>query len=200
MTERPIIFSAPMIRALLDGRKTMTRRLRYVPSGPGQRESNWVRVRPGDRLWVRESHQLIDLHPSTTLCAYRANCDGDRFTYAGDGSVEIIRVTKWRPSIHCPRWASRLTLTMTERKIERLQDISRADAIAEGLRLTSAQIEEFFAWPDPHHMHSWLSPRAAFRWLWNTLHGAGAWESNPEIVALRFTVERRNIDDMAGAA
>ena len=96
-----------------------------------------------------------------------------------------------------PRWASRLTLIVETVRVEPLQAISRSDAIAEGLSLASAVIEEFWRWPEPYHAGHWLSPPAAYRWLWNELHGAGSWETNPDVLALTFRVERRNID--AGA-
>ena len=92
------------------------------------------------------------------------------------------------------RRASRLTLIVTEVRVERLQDISRADAIAEGLTLASNVMEEFWRWPEPHHKNLWLSPPAAYRHLWNAINGADAWDANPWIVAITFTVEKRNID------
>lgn len=139
----PIIFSAPMVQALLDSRKTMTRRLLKPQTVPavvdgeplpvtvfqidGERPRvaigrcvtcQEVRFAPGDRLWVRENWAL----------------KGEREPmYAADWQRLAIEGLKpWRPSIHMPRWVSRLTLTVTAVKIERLQDVSREDAIAEG--------------------------------------------------------------------
>lgn len=223
MTDIPIIFSAPMVRALLDGRKTMTRRLAWretninrepapgatvISSGTKTLTTTpWQKTKPGDRLWVRET------------CKAEERADGyDGVRYVADGTwvmiedsaasadrwVDLNHYRKQRgatvPPIHMPRWASRLTLTVTGVKIERLQEISRADAIAEGLQLVSQEIEQFFRWPEPFHENIWLSPRAAFQWLWNTLHGAGSWDANPEVVAISFKVVKQNIDAIAAKA
>jgi hypothetical protein len=187
VTERPIIFSAPMVRALLDGRKTQTRRLALVedrrwPDGDVFKESLWQRVKPGDRLWVREAWSLV---PAS---AYRCSegvqqtlnpaepYDAAIYRAGWDRSTGGLR---WRPSIHMPRWASRLTLTVTEVRVQRLQEISRGDAMEEGC---------------PHaNMRDGPDPRDWFRSLWNSLHDkfGTTWNNNPEVVALTFTVERR---------
>ncbi len=125
MTDRPIIFSAPMVRALLEGRKTMTRRIAWKPLrliGEGgfgrvgllQDPSPWQRVQPGDRLWVRENWQSDVRNvgrpprdvPRTEPVWFAAG--GDPINSPG---AFAIQATGWRPSIHMPRWASRLTLT-----------------------------------------------------------------------------------------
>lgn len=177
MTDRPVIFSAPMVRALLEGRKTMTRRLAYHERrtrNPAIAESPtfiaaspWQRVQPGDRLWVREA----------------CMSDPDRFTiYRADWErYNVCDTMRWRPSIHMPRWASRLTLTVTAVRVERLQEISTDDALAEGCGLRDGM----------HHLALRI---AEFRDLWNSLHGPSAWDANPEVVALTFTVAKENID------
>jgi len=149
--DRPIIFSGPMVQALLAGRKTMTRRLATSPLRKCQ---------PGDRLWVRESFSSSDPGP-----VYRAD-HGDEATGWG-----------WTPSIHMPRKHSRLTLIVNAVKFERLQDINGLDALAEGITREEG-----------------VSPWRTFLRLCNSLHGEGAWQANPEIVALSFTVIRSNID------
>jgi len=227
MRDRPIIFSAPMVRALLDGRKTMTRRLlkpqppewatfcqqpdmlnssgAWVPSGlwrwseeetspprplrqwPVDAEGYhyWMRLRfqPGDRLWVRENFARVgdnpdDIHacPDLRVHAY----------YAADAVCPGH--LSWRPSIHMPRWASRLTLTVTAVKVERLQAISAGDAISEGIAyppegMTMDEAVEYG-----------VDPRGEFRQLWGEIYGPGAWDANPFVVAISVTVERRNID------
>lgn len=193
MADYPIIFSAPMIRALLDGRKTMTRRLAEIDTKHREGASVWCSVKPGDRLWVREAWQGFN-DPRGAVIAYRATCPGDAFDFgAPDGSVQRLNVKAWRPSIHMPRWASRLTLTVTETKIERLNDISEADARAEGVLWVPGHGE--VTPTDLHEGYSnYLNCREGFGELWESLHGAGSWDANPEVVALRFTVERRNID------
>lgn len=216
MSDRPILFSAPMVRALLDGRKTQTRRvikpcddLKYKPgdilvSWPaGEFVRTGHRFRPrfakGDRLWVRETWQTVSLDASTTLCAYRANCDGDRFTHADDGSVEIIQIRKWRPAIFMPRIMSRLTLTVTDVRVERLQDISEADCVAEGppelreMRGLGRPLDGVMV-VDPAQPHVGMAPRTWYRELWDTINGAGSWDENPWCVAISFSVSRRNID------
>ncbi|MFP5516329.1 MAG: hypothetical protein ACLGJC_25025 [Alphaproteobacteria bacterium] len=216
MADRPIIFSAPMILALLAGRKTQTRRL--VPQPPAEcginymlGEESWLpveertpvrrhfeawtgplfqnrpaghlcgsfditqRFQPRDRLWVRES---IERHAG--LVGYRA--DG---TTIGE-NIGVQRDWMWErsavPSIHMPRWASRLTLVVEGVKVERLQDISEEDAIAEGC---PAQTDEELAG---------MEARGWYRDLWDSLHGTGAWDVNPWVVALTFRVVRSNID------
>jgi hypothetical protein len=176
MTDHPIIFSSAMVLALLAGQKTMTRRLYWQGKDAAPvshvRPSPWARVKPGDRLWVRESfHDLSD-------GSMRAQGHRPRWYRADSDSGSNVR---WRPSIHMPRWASRITLTVTATKIERLQDITDVDAKAEGIEAT-----EF--WREEH------PPSICFSVLWNSLHGAGAWDANSEVVAISFTVEKRNID------
>jgi hypothetical protein len=130
---------------------------------------------PGDRLWVREAWAP---HPDGVMAhgaVYRLCHESAAQTGPG--------IERWRPSIHMPRWASRLTLSVTDVRVQRLQEISEADAQAEGVAP--------FVWVDrpldaPH--------RYNFQLLWNDLHGPGAWEADPHVVALTFSVEQRNID------
>lgn len=195
MTDRrprdiPVIFSSPMVRALLDGRKTMTRRLAWQPRREikkgvgiyGCPASPWQKVEPGDRLWVRECWagyiEKMDGTTGVPWAHYRATDEND-----------FLPGMKWKPSIHMPRWASRLTLVVTSTKIERLQDISEADAKAEGW----TPRPEVSADPEVHRdaARDWFSD------LWTDLHGVESWRSNPEVVALSFKVVRQNIDGIA---
>ncbi|HEY8343343.1 MAG TPA: hypothetical protein VIK75_10195 [Calditerricola sp.] len=175
MTVRPIIFSGPMVRALLDGRKTMTRRLASSPLAKAQ---------AGDLLWVRESW-WHDKDGGDVANEYGYLADG---YYPGHGSN--CGHVRHRPSIHMPRWASRLTLEVTGVKVERLQDISEEDAIAEGIRPWK------LGWhsQEDHEHIGWKSPAIAFRDLWNRLHGPDAWDANPWVVAISFTVHKANVD------
>ena len=212
MTDRPIIFSAPMVRALLEGRKTQTRRLAWkghaVMLGddrpqPGHKlvyrnigstpvpcqiqESPWQRVQPGDRLWVRESFGGPVMFADEDLILYAAT-DFDWRDHRG-------KPCKWRPSIHMPRWASRLTLTVTATKIERLQKISEEDARAEGAMFHDGGGIGHSGWRhDYKDVHA--NARSSFARLWNELHGPDSWASNPEVVAISFTVHEGNIDNM----
>lgn len=220
MIDRPIIFSAAMVRALLDGRKTQTRRLAWRqmterelaarPNMPHDCEPTlptpWQRARPGDRLWVREAFCLTagTSHPyvrfeqhnpakPTEAVMHRAGCWGEWPQSIG---------TKWRPSIHMPRWASRLTLVVTEVRRQRLQETSEQDAIAEGVyRHRSWGGAEWFC-VDGLRVPGYASNRArdVFAFLWDSLHGKGAWAANPEVIALSFEIHRQNIDAMERAA
>jgi hypothetical protein len=212
MTDRPIIFSAAMVRALLEGRKTQTRRIYKVPAGSYVEQGRvWAMTdgcaygdkalpyAPGDRLYVREAHalwaddesrraaQLIE--GSDDPCIYRADFhDGaDCLAMGGD---------RWRPSIHMPRWASRITLTVTEVRVQRLQDISEADAVAEGIQKgePTGELSRLLGCVWGFDGFRYSNPVVAYRDLWNSLHGPDAWDANPWVVAVSFTVERRNID------
>ena len=215
MTDRPILFSAPMIRALLDGRKTQTRRIikpqPYPLEGrPGYWNASGAvggricvsdralldihrKPKPGDRLYVREhwrtSGSLDSIAPRELprTAAVLFNADGDRPVWAG----------KHRQAMHMPRWASRLTLIVTDVRVERLTGISDDDAKAEGVL------------PAPNNPGWWLSQtdgelcptaRDAYADLWNAINGEGAWQANPWVAAYTFTVERGNIDQVRRAA
>lgn len=205
MTDRPILFSAPMVRALLDGRKTQTRRLAWSKRQPSRSNriqysrrwdgsTVWQKAKPGDRLWVRENWygQFWDAddidgppreHWDTPRAERTANmCSAPWYQATEEIKSEIaLRFypeNQWAPSIHMPRWASRLTLVVTETRRERLQEISSVDAEGEGVRCDMS-IRGF---------------RDHFAALWDRIHGAGAWDDNPEIIALTFTVHQRNID------
>lgn len=200
--ERPILFSRPMVRALLDGSKTQTRRVvKPQPDTAHDGEPYWFiggyRVwgyRPapavplraggnplpcpygqrGDRLWVRESfaHMYRDnAQPEKRApedVAYMAdNLTPDPYVYGS-----------WKPSIHMPRWASRITLEVTNVRVERLQDISEADALAEGVKVH----------PDHHGKppSSIYSPVQAYRDLWESIHDPDSWDANPWVWAVTF--------------
>lgn len=200
MADRPIIFSAPMVRALLDGRKTQTRRVikhKSIEVGIAPRvevdHPTWIQFlhpqggpltcvkwpyAPGDRLYVREAH------------AY----DGPIVRYYATDDVHELR--RKRPSIHMPRWASRLTLTVTEVRVQRLQDITGRDMIAEGVRCQGCHdvgTGDYSACRDG----GCFEQRGDFIHLWNSLHGPEAWDANPWVVALTFTVQHGNIDQLS---
>lgn len=177
MTERPILFSAPMVRALLAGTKTQTRRVVKRPERYEGGLHNCLHCcpygEPGDRLWVRETW------------APQVDCEvsAQRWTklQAQHGPMPLLHfaadnepgpwITKWRPSIHMPRWASRITLEVTEVRVERLQDISDADARAEGCVATS----------------KWApNVRDDYAALWESINGAGSWAANPWVWVVAF--------------
>lgn len=180
MTDRPIIFSGPMVRALLDGRKTQTRRLATSPLR---------RTEVGDRLWVRET-----FHP------WKGSASGRTIVYSADdrwidweSGANFVDKVQWltpaMPSIHMPRWASRITLDVTAVRLENLQAITREDAAAEGHPRCTGSFADSLS-PDVHL-------DAARDWymdLWDSLHPKQPWRSNPIVVALEFEVRQGNID------
>lgn len=193
MTDRPIIMSAPMVNALLDGRKTQTRRLATSPLRKAQ---------PGDRLYVREAFVPWDagVNPNVMTRADMALTD----LKTGYRSLDYKCYGPWRPSIHMPRSLSRLTLVVTEVRRQRLQEISDPDAEAEGVVFETAD-PPFWYVPGimPHSLTAVEieeRPRASYAKLWDHLHGAGAWEKNPDVVRISFTVHQANIDALAEEA
>jgi hypothetical protein len=220
MTDIPILFSKPMVLALLAGRKTMTRRLALRWKEPpksnrgtrASRDGGWVfspwrSVKPGDRLWVREtwSHDAENLE--TCKRAHEDILQGGNVFGPYYRATEVSPETlSWISPIHMPRWASRLTLAITATKVERLQEISKPDAIAEGVQhrwlksAACAPCSLYFVPLDGEKEHSGTSAKAAFEMLWIALHGPDAWEANPEVVALTFTVHKHNIDTLKAAA
>ncbi len=224
MTDRPIIFSAPTVRALLDGRKSQTRRIikpspEFCGGGRSRDPQNWndpdawgwenydeggwnllsegYTGRPfyarRDRLWVREafSYESLDVDRNGFMPPW----------YWADGNPESGDFTRPKPSIHMPRWASRLTLLVTDVRVQRLCEISVEDAVAEGIDVES----------DDRHKADFERAEHAkavggsvgcgpevfpFKRLWNSIHGPDAWDQNPWVAALTFTVHRCNIDTM----
>lgn len=208
MADRPIVFSAPMIRALLDGRKTQTRRV--LKPQPYEFDGRWWVVDrhsgdchldmwargdvgcrpyfPGDRLWVRETFAFDDDgHEEWPL--YRA--DGATLPTLHPNR----KPARWRPSIHMPRWASRLTLIVTGVRVQRVQDISEEDAVAEGAERLAMDDDGKF------YQHDAGTHRTGFAGLWEHLNGPRGfgWDANPWVVALTFTAHRCNIDQMEAA-
>ncbi|MGO8422310.1 hypothetical protein ACC807_11290 [Rhizobium ruizarguesonis] len=224
MTDRPILFSGPMVRALLDGRKTQTRRtlgqfdvfrlsdgseapvsclqiegqlLPRVTIGRVMTERK-LKAAVGDRLWVRETWQGLcfgDYQPTkSSRCEVRYAATDP----CADLDAEA-RGYPWRPSIFMPRWASRITLTVTDVRVERLQDINDEDAIAEGAALVypNAMGGPYVESGEPNVL---VTPYGWYRRLWDQINGVGAWDTNPWIAAYTFSVHRGNIDQIARAA
>lgn len=205
--ERPILFSGPMVRALLDGRKTQTRRVvkpqppegaRYSgihyasyepsshffnsPSGPAKRRCPYGEE--GDQLWVRETFAFISdcRHDDPGAAALAANA-----FYRADEMVDCGDITRWRPSIHMPRWASRLTLEITDVRVERLLDCSDADAQAEGLMwVTPGMWSVDRTLPIIGH-----DARRVYFELWDHINGSGTAAANPWVWAVSFRMLER---------
>jgi hypothetical protein len=186
MTERPILFQGEMVRAILCGRKTQTRRaIKPVPTfngggaifdgGDGQEdfvEPYWVFPetckygQPGALLWVRETWAPLPGSVVLNVAFYRAD------TKAAPDDV------RWRPSIHMPRWASRITLRITDIRVERLQDISEDDARAEGCPYPAEWAGRFVDRDE--------TAKTWFKSLWNQINGPGAWDANPWVWVVCF--------------
>lgn len=214
MADRPILFSGPMVRALLEGRKTQTRRLikpqppeglepvgRVLCSTHKPDEGKWTwargqshmlrdphRVRclygqPGDLLWVRETWGFNPDFPAIL----------GRSCFKADPGHEYDGI-QWKPSIHMPRRLSRLTLRITDVRVERVNDITGLDAIAEGLVDLGVDGARWHWERNP--TMGYFAPWRAYRALWDSINGPGSWSANPWVWALTFEVVPRNIDSV----
>ena len=222
MTDRPILFSAPMVLALLAGTKTQTRRtcnhpglkdLSYIVNcgdgwwgdEEGDFQARCPYGQPGDRLWVRETsraHELTDKEAEADTFGVIERlglevppCGLDGVVYAADNAFREIENSReaserWMkmnayrgmqgatvPAIHMPRWASRITLEVTGVRVERLQDISEADAMAEGVHYSL--LEKIQAGQDRWARH-------AYKKLWESIHGPDSWDLNPWVWVVEF--------------
>lgn len=240
MKEKPILFSAPMVRAILDGSKTQTRRgfndrtklafecaakigeVSHFLDQPelGTNDIGYVLGfcpygQPGDRLWVREAFSVTGFYPSqdnSTEAGSDEECAACRVRYHADGSESYIdelscnndfgvdeehqalRASKKKsvPSIHMARWASRITLEITNIRVERLNDISEEDAKAEGLKYHSLYNE----WggveahpasrPNCPKWRWYEKPSEAFKYLWESINGPESWSANPWVWVVEF--------------
>ena len=223
--ERPILFSSEMVKAILEGRKTMTRRVvkkdisnqfdidvdntvaAYINQLTGD-SYDPVEICPyddvGDRLWVRETWYYEEhMHGSTEgMPDSPGGLYSHRLVYKADCQDYPVNVgvgrQGWRPSIFMPRWASRITLEITDIKVEQLQDITEEDAIAEGIHLCAGIDEEGYT-----HGYHWgpvsdtellfNSATSAYRKLWDSINGRGrkpgrAWENDPWVWVISFKV------------
>lgn len=205
VTDIPITLPAVRIRALLDGRMTMVRVPAWRDAKPYAKMSfrrgdqwlaatRWQRVKPGDRLWVRERYSI-------------KGSGGFFYETETDGSVHVA----WSPASRMPRWASRLTLIVTATKREQLQKISEDDAVAEGMVFRDHGRNQYRQQANGWNSDPAVAERGpdyclgdarwAFANLWDKTHGQGSWYANPEVVAISFRVVRANIDAVkAGSA
>ncbi|WP_308065138.1 hypothetical protein [Escherichia coli] len=213
MIDRPIFFNAEMVRAILEGRKTQTRRI-IDEKFRGLDNENWKEStdllikrcpfgQPGDRLWVRET--CADVNASgIPAIAYRADKDvllltEDESFHDENGEVnyndpriktypfaqwysDLVDGTegRWRPSIHMPRWASRISLEITNVRVERLHSISEADAKTEGVFPAAYAIT-----------HPEAACRVGFGDLWCSIYGEESWTANPWVWVIEFTARIR---------
>lgn len=190
MADRGIMFAAPMVRALIAGRKTQTRRLATSPL---------AKCQIGDRLWVRETHAYVGTTDPGWLLYRASDYDEQCVAHGFDQPYPPESAVRWTPSLLMRRTASRLTLIVEQVRRQRLRDISDADAIAEGIERAPGTLG---GWRDYEGRYDCaLCPRESFASLWATLHDKPGerWQDNPELVALTFAVVPRNID-LAGAS
>ena len=216
MTERGMIFNSEMVRAILDGRKTQTRRIIKDCTVGRDPISKFIQIGkkfigcypedvpelireccpygvPGDRIWVRETFQgpLFDFEQMEAyqedsskfkkpeFCVYKADGKPAPEFFDADDNLHC----GWRPSIHMPRWASRITLEITGVRVEQLKSISEEEARSEGV----ARLREGF-WK--HYQPGWtqhqLSARGSFATLWDSIYGFGDWDRNPWVWVVEF--------------
>ena len=207
--ERPILFSTPMVRAILEGRKTVTRRALKMPHGFWETSATGELVpipancpygKPGDQMWVRETwycdHFEVMRGPylkPDDLDIGEALDDGT-LVYAADGLTPYEQEQPtWKPSIHMPRWACRILLEITDVRVERLQDGEGETAfesryIAEGInRIHQGDgdyaFHPFKSEPGPGN---WTDPFDAWRELWVSINGAESWNANPWVWVVEF--------------
>ncbi len=194
-----------MVRAILAGTKTQTRRLLYVPttrSGCFDRRyepppimslpvgqcwtlTQWKDVKPGDQLWGRENGWERPERPERTPKMMREGADTWKpyyFDADGYGEADRAQFKEWgfkrRPSIHMPRWASRITLEIVSVRVERLQDISQSDCLAEGISLHPIHFDK--------PRTSIYSPYQTYCDLWEQINGLGSWNENPWVWVVAF--------------
>lgn len=230
MTVRPILFSGPMIRAILDGTKSQTRRvIKPNKSGGwpyylnGRRVGCQYRPSPattaytaGDLLWVRETHVFefsIDGNqpPHSDGRPVLWHYDGDGSTWweqphyrATDEAPELALPDldeagcRWRPSIYMLRWASRLTLRVTDARVERLQEIGEDDAKAEGAPCCVMDDDgKFYERPEGSGTY-----RCGFAGLWNSINGGKhgrTWDDDPWVAVISFETIHQNVDAVLAA-
>ncbi|EHC3998348.1 hypothetical protein JTG26_003007 [Escherichia coli] len=181
--ERGMIFNDEMVRAILGGNKTQTRRIveekfygravaaellaKHCPYG-----------QPGDRIWVRETYRVYGKATDVATLVYRASVRNSWTEQTHRVPVEVCNKPvseKWTPSIHMPRWASRILLEITDVRVERLHDMSEADAKAEGATPATYKITP-----------SEAVYRVGFGDIWRSIYGQDNWLSNPLVWVIEF--------------
>lgn len=186
MKERPILFSAPMVRAILAGNKTQTRRVMKpqpawigepsVPFKTPDADPKGIIActygQPGDRLWVRESTKMRPFFPGSDAICGAYSADDEPVLNEQGFDLAWWYSKPACPSIHMPRWACRIVLEIVGVRVERLNEISQADTVAEGMRANTG--------PWVHHTI------ADFRQLWGEINGKDSWDSNPWVWVVEF--------------
>lgn len=229
MKERPILFSAEMVKAILAGRKTQTRRVikpqpkdtiigddgQWLP-GDGHSGNGWYLAhneypedgsifyncpygKPGDRLWVRETWTISQKKPDGYVITYREDWDNGpplrsnifvEKSSMNDKQIEqaerfFKKTMAWHPSIHMPRWASRINLEITAIRVQRVQDINKVDCEAEGIKKFAGYYKLYF---NNGIKGETDSPILSFQSLWDSINAARdfSWDSNPWVWVIEF--------------
>lgn len=204
MKERGMIFNGEMVRAILDGRKTQTRRPVKFPAHDknlgcelagnelaGELSAgnylNSAFGKPGDRIWVREAFRVHSRATDVATLVYKAS---ERNSWTEQTHRVPVAVCnkpatpeKWTPSLHMPRWASRLLLEITDVRVERLNAISERDAQAEGVGKLRGGFWQHY---QPGWTQHQLSARGSFVTLWKSIYGEESWNSNPWVWVIEF--------------
>jgi hypothetical protein len=184
--EHPILFSTPMVQAILEGRKTQTRRTVKTEMIDGENRP-WIMTKegpaplkcpfgkPGDLLWVRETWAKADI--------------GFCFKVYNDIDAVFAPRNCWKPSIHMPKTAARIWLEVEEVRVERLQDISEEDAKAEGVKSRFSDLFQEERYDDYLDMEGeYRSPASSFQSLWQKINGPESWDANPWVWVVKFKV------------
>lgn len=207
MKQKPILFSTPMVQAILEGRKTMTRRTVKFPKNWNHKDDVWdwvalkdfhpnvFKYKVGDVLWVRETFLFYSDENANDAVLYKAEPHADEFS---KGLFE--GKPKWKPSIFMPKEACRIFLEITDIKVERLQDISEEDAIKEGIESEIKADRKWFynyltkefsflGSENVRHEHLgkiYSSSQISFVTLWKSINGIESWEANPFVWVISF--------------
>ncbi|HGW1780654.1 TPA: hypothetical protein ACNMRI_002343 [Klebsiella pneumoniae] len=223
MKERGMIFNGEMVRALLSGRKTQTRRIIKDCTVGRDQISKFIQIEkkfigcypedvpelireccpygiPGDRIWVREAFRVHSRATDVATLVYKAS---ERNSWTEQTHRVPVAVCnkpatpeKWTPSLHMPRWASRILLEITDVRVERLNAISPEDAESEGLERTNftgfGDEPGLPSYPEPDVYFDPLKkqwkeyPPEAFAGLWESIYGKGSWQANPWVWVIEF--------------
>ncbi|HID1043899.1 TPA: hypothetical protein ACXDF7_004728 [Klebsiella pneumoniae] len=212
ITERGMIFNGEMVRALLDGRKTQTRRIIKDCTVGSDQISKFIQIEkkfigcypedvpelireccpygvPGDRIWVREAFRVHSRATDVATLVYKAS---ERNSWTEQTRRVPVAVCnkpatpeKWTPSLHMPRWASRILLEITDVRVERLNAISEEDATAEGVPPAGSLL--------PDYPGTFLTPKGdfatakvAFQRLWESIYGEESWKANGWVWVISF--------------
>lgn len=202
MKEIPILFSTPMVKAILEGRKTQTRRILKKQPPPGYERhcwynaprygfthdpapsDNWHTIKSpfgkiGDILWVRETWQAEGM-------PIAPEGDHDELIYRYKATEKEDLLSKWRPSIFMPKNAARIWLQVIDIRVERLQDISENDATAEGIKVINGKYKNY--WDSADRFPTWAHARQSFKTLWQVINSEESWEANPWVWVILFKV------------